>query len=51
MASTGVIDPPVGLFLWRDLLRSENRERSRYVCIPTRITYPPFSVSMKVTHE
>ena len=42
MASTGVIDPPVGLFCSADLLRSENRERSLYIYMPDRIAYPPF---------
>ena len=36
MASTGVIDPPVGLFLWRGLFRSENRDGIFDMYIPDR---------------
>jgi len=45
------VDPPVGLFLWRDLFRSENRDGVVDLYIPDRHLYPPIFVSMEVTHE
>jgi len=51
MASTGVIDPPVDLFLWRDLFRSENRDGIASMYIDARNVYPPIFVSMETTHE
>ena len=42
MASTGVIDPPVSLFLWRDLFGSKNRDGVGDMYIPARNLYPPF---------
>ena len=51
LASTGVIDPRVGFFYSRDLLRSKNRDGVANIYIGDRITHPPIFVSMEVTHE
>ena len=47
----GGFSTTVGLFLWRVLIRSENRDGVVDMYIPDRHLYPPFFVSMKVTHE
>ena len=38
----GGFGTPVGLFLWRVLIRSKNRDGVGDIYIPDRITYPPF---------